>query len=153
MQELYKSNFSWNDAVSDDYIVEWEKWKKELQLLENPKMERCFKPSKFGMMIDCSLHHFSDASQDDYGQVTYLRIVDQKSYIKCSEGMAKPRVPPEKFVSFPRLELTAAALYVKVSAMLRGELTIYPTIKSTFRQIVRLYWVMSITMQNVLKYL
>ena len=26
LQELYKSNFSWDDAVSDDYIVEWEKW-------------------------------------------------------------------------------------------------------------------------------
>ena len=25
LQELYKSNFSWDDAVSDDYIVEWEK--------------------------------------------------------------------------------------------------------------------------------
>ena len=42
LQELYKSNFNWDDAVSDDYIVEWEKWTKELQLLENLKMERCF---------------------------------------------------------------------------------------------------------------
>ena len=62
LQELCKSNFSWDDAVPDNYIVEWEKWKKELQLLENLKMERCFKPSKFGKVIDSSLHHFSDAS-------------------------------------------------------------------------------------------
>ena len=40
LQELCKSNFTWDDAVSDDYIVVWEKWKKELQLLENLKMER-----------------------------------------------------------------------------------------------------------------
>ena len=64
LQELCKSNFSWDDAVSDDYIVEWERWKKELQLVENLKMERCSKPSKFDKVIDCSLHHFSDASQD-----------------------------------------------------------------------------------------
>ena len=51
LQELCKSNFSWDDAVSDDYIVGWEKWKKELQLLENLKMGRCFKPSKFGKVI------------------------------------------------------------------------------------------------------
>ena len=42
LQELCKSDFNWDDAVSDDYIVEWEKWTKELQLLENLKMERCF---------------------------------------------------------------------------------------------------------------
>ena len=132
LQELCKSNFSWDDAVSDDYIVEWERWKKELQLLENLKMERCFKPSKFGKVIDCSLHHFSDASQDGYGQVTYLRIVDEKGYIKCSLVMAKSRVPPTKFVSIPRLELTAAALSIKVSAMLRRELAIHPTIKEYF---------------------
>ena len=132
LQELYKSNFSWDDADSDDYIVEWEKWKKELQLLENLKMERCFKPSKFGKVIDCSLHHFSDASQDGYGQMTYLRIVDEKGYVNCSLVMTKSRVPLTKFVSIPRLELTATALSIKVSTMLRRELTIHPTIKEYF---------------------
>ena len=74
LQELCKSNFIWDDAVSDDYIIEWEQWKKELQILQNLKMERFFKPSKFGKVIGCSLQHFSDASQDGYEQVTYLRI-------------------------------------------------------------------------------
>ena len=132
LQELCKSNFNWDDVVSDDYIIAWEKWKKELQLLENLKMERCFKPSKFAKVIDCSLHHFSDASQDGYGQVTYLRIVDEKGYIKCSLVMAKSRVPPTKFVLIPRLKLTAAALSMKVSTMLTRELTIHPTIKEYF---------------------
>ena len=88
--------------------------------------------SKFSKVIDCSLHHFSDASQDGYGQVTYLRIVDEKGYVKCILAMAKSRIPPTKFVSSPRLELTAAALSIKVSTMLRRELTIYPTIKECF---------------------
>ena len=88
--------------------------------------------SKFSKVIDCSLHHFSDASQDGYGQVTYLRIVDEKGYVKCILAMAKSRIPPTKFVSSPRLELTAAALSIKVSTMLRRELTIYPTIKEYF---------------------
>ena len=92
LQESRKSYFSWDGAVSVDYIVEWEKWKKELQLLENLKMERCFKPSKFGKVINCSLLHFSDASQNGYGQLTYLRIVDEEGYIKCSLVMAKSRI-------------------------------------------------------------
>ena len=131
-QDLCKSNFSWDDAVSDDYVVEWERWKKELQLLENLKMERCFKPSKFGKVIDCTLHHFSDATQDGYGQVTYLRIIDEKGYIKCSMLMAKSRVTTPKIVSIPRLQLTAAPLSIKLSAMLRRELAIHPTIKEYF---------------------
>ena len=106
------------------------KWKKELELLENLKMGRCFKPLNFGKVIDCRLHHFSDEIQDGYGQVTYLRIVDEKGYIKCSLVMAKSRVPFTKFVSIPILELTAAAvILMKVSTMLRRELTIHPTIK------------------------
>ena len=132
LQELCRSNFTWDDAVSDDYIVEWEKWKKELQLLEYLKMERCFKLSKFGRVIECSLHHFSDASQDSYGQVTLLRIVDEKGYITCSLVMAKSRAPPTTFVSIPRLELTAATLFIKVSTILRRKLAIHPTIKEYF---------------------
>ena len=91
-----------------------------------------FQPSKFSKVIDCSLRHFSDASQDGSGQVTYLRKVDEKGYVKCILAMAKSRVPPTKFVSSPRLELTAAALSIKVSTILRRELTIHPTIKEYF---------------------
>ena len=46
--------------------------------------------------------------------------------------MTKLGVSPTKSVSIPRLELTAAALSIKVSSMLRRELTIHPTIKEYF---------------------
>ena len=62
LQVLCKSNYSWDEAVSDDYIKDWNKWKMELQQLEGLEINRGFKPSKFGKVIDCSLHHFSDAS-------------------------------------------------------------------------------------------
>ena len=118
LQVLCKSTYSWDEAGSDDYIKDWNKWKRELKLLERLEINRCFKPSKFGKMIDCCLHHFSDASQDGYGQVSYLRLVDQKSMIHCGLVMAKSRVIPIKFVYIPRLELAAAALSIKVSMML-----------------------------------
>ena len=47
--------------------------------------------------------------------------------------MAKSRDPRAKFVSIPRPELAAAALSIKVSTMLRRELTIHATIKDYFR--------------------
>ena len=83
-------------------------------------------------MIDFSLHHFSDASQDGYGQVSYLRLVDQKGMIHCGLIMAKSRVTLIKFVSILRLELAAAAHPIKVSMMLRKELTIHSEINEYF---------------------
>ena len=92
-------------------------------MLQNTNLDRCFKPPRFGRLIDCSLHHFSDASQDAYGQVLYLRLVDEDSHINYSLAMAKSRVTPLKFVSIPRLELTAATLSIKVNLLLKKELS------------------------------
>ena len=124
-------------------------------------MERCFKPSsKFGKVIECSLHHFSNANQDGYGHVTYLRIIDEKGYIKCSQVMAKSRIPSEKFVPISRLKLTAVALSMKVSTMLRRKLTMHLTIKEYFwtNGVVALGYINAtmlhnnvITMQSILK--
>ena len=91
-----------------------------------------FSAIKIDKVIDCSLHHFSDASQDEYGQVSYMKLVDQKGMIHCGLVMAKSRVIPIKFVYIPRLELAAAALSIKVSMMLRKELTIHSKIKEYF---------------------
>ena len=118
--------------MSDDYIEEWNIWKRELQLLEGLEMNRCFKPSKFGKVIDRSLYHFSDASQDGYWQVSYMKLVDQKGMIHCGLVRAKSIVVPTKSVSIPRLELIAAALSITVSAMLRKKLTIHSKIKEYF---------------------
>ena len=92
-------------------------------------MDRCFEPPRFGRLIDCSLYHFSDASQDGYSQASYLRLLDQDGHIHCSLVMAKSRVTPLKFVSIPGLELTAATLSIKVSLLLKKELTISTPIR------------------------
>ena len=52
--------------------------------------------------------------------------------IHCDLVMAKSRVTPTKSVSIPRLELTAAALSITVSVMLRKLLTIHSKIKEYF---------------------
>ena len=66
LQESCKRNYSWDDAIADDYIAETNG---EMEV-ENLKKERCFKPSK---LIHCSLHHFFGVSQNGYGHVLYLR--------------------------------------------------------------------------------
>ena len=72
----------------------------------------------------CSLHHFTDASESGYGVVTYIRTVNEEGKIYCNLVMAKSRVAPLKFVSIPRLELTAAAIGTKIAKQLKDELDI-----------------------------
>ena len=69
-----------------------------------------------------TLHHFSDAFEEGYGLVSYLKFVDTENKIHCVFVMGKSRVARLKFVSIPRLELTAATLSVKVSKLIREEL-------------------------------
>ena len=132
LQVLCKNDYSWDQPVSEEFIKLWDQWKAELKKLGGLKMNRCFKPQEFGKVKDCSLHHFSDASQDGYGQVSYIRLVDESGNIHCNLVMAKSRVAPLKYISIPRMELTAAALSVKVSSFLKKELTIHSPIEEYY---------------------
>ena len=85
-------------------------------------MERCLKPANFGTVVSRQIHNFSDASSTGYGQVTYLRIENEKGDIHCAFLMGKARVAPVKTMKIPRLELTAATVSVKVGEMIAKEL-------------------------------
>ena len=61
---------------------------------------------------------------DPYGQCSYIIYVNKDGLIHCSLLLGKSRVSPSKFISIPRLELTAAVLSVKVTCLLRKELQI-----------------------------
>ena len=87
-------------------------------------LDRCYIPQNFGKIRDCQVHHFSDASEVGYGAVTYLRIQNQQGQINCSFVMGKARVAPVKTVTIPRLELAAATVAVRLSAVVKKELEI-----------------------------
>ena len=72
--------------------------------------------------MDISLHCFSDASFVGYGVACYLRLVDEGGRVEVALIMGKSRVSPLKPTTVPRLELTAATVGVKISAMLEEEL-------------------------------
>ena len=76
-------------------------------------------PADFGRVVESSIHDFSDASEDGYGQVSYLRLVNNQGVIHCVLLIRKARVSPLKYASRPRLELVAAALSVKIALLLR----------------------------------
>ena len=65
-----------------------------------------------------------DANKESYSQVTYLQTVDKNDRIFYNTVMTKSCVTPLKFVSVPRLKLTAATLAVKVVTHLKQEFDI-----------------------------
>ena len=82
-------------------------------------------PADFGRAVESSTHHFfSDTSEDKYGQVSDLRLVNSQGVIRCVLLIEKARVSPLKYVSIPRLKLVAATLSVKIALLLREELDI-----------------------------
>ena len=122
LQELCKQGTSWNKKIPDNLLPRWEKWQRNLPLLNALQLRRCYKPQVFGKIKTVELHNFSDASSYGYGQCSYLRLVDDQNRIYCTLVMAKSRVAPLKPITIPRLELTAALVSAKIGDFLQKEL-------------------------------
>eukprot|EP00794_Sanderia_malayensis_P002302 gene2302-2651_t len=141
IQQTCRQEAGWDDPLPVAVVDEWLSWCTTLENLRNFKIDRCYKAPDFNRVIHCSLHHFSDASESGYGQVSYLRFLNEDGMIHCSMVMGKSTVAPLKYISMPRLELTAAVLSVKVSTMIRTELeyTIHKEVFWSDSQVVLSY--------------
>ncbi|XP_077073702.1 uncharacterized protein LOC143724510 [Siphateles boraxobius] len=122
LQELCRQRTGWDETVPEHFAQQWTEWTEELQQLTDFGVDRCFKPPEFGKTMQARLHHFCDACETGYGTVTYLVQKNSSNQILCSFVLGKARVAPLKPPTIPRMELTAAALAVKVDVMLKKEL-------------------------------
>ena len=104
--------------------------------LQDMNITRCIKPNNFGEVIHCSIHYFSDACETGYGMSAYIRLINAEDVIQCSLLLGKSRVALLKFISIPRLELTAATISVKVSRVIREDVYINDEMFWTDSQIV-----------------
>ena len=90
------------------------------------------------MLMNCMLEDTSDRIEyfrcqhiwffccirGELWQCSYIKMVDEEGRIHCSLLLGKSRVVQKRFVSIPRLELTAAVLSVKMSCLLKKELNL-----------------------------
>ena len=124
LQRLCNKNVEWDEIGQQGVQSGWVKRVEQMNQLENLRISRCIQPAGLGEIKSVTLHHFSDASQNGYGQCSYIRLVDNYNRVHCSLLLGKSRVVPKKFISIPRLELTAALLSVKITCLLKKELDI-----------------------------
>ncbi|KAL7863273.1 hypothetical protein SRHO_G00122570 [Serrasalmus rhombeus] len=123
LQEMCRWGTGWDDNMGDELQPKWERWRKDLAILNQVTIPRSYTPVGFGKITKTELHHFSDASTRGYGQCSYLRFYNERGDVHCALVIGKSRVAPTKVTTIPRLELTAALVSVKISSMLKEELS------------------------------
>ncbi len=55
-----------------------------LKILRELSVDRCFKPEALSEPIVTELHHFSDASEEGYGTVSYIRMLKNEDQVHCA---------------------------------------------------------------------
>ena len=124
LQELSRLHIGWDEEIPFNILRTWDSWLQRLPLLSKFKLRRCFKSPSLGEVDLIELHHFADASEKGYGTVSYIRIIDETGKIECALLGSKSRLAPIKSISIPRLELSAAALAVKLNHSLSRTLQV-----------------------------
>ena len=119
LRDLCRKGLDWDDRISPEDLAHWQDWLQQLPKLEQFTVERCLKPKNFGRIVSSQLHNFADASQEGYGAVSYLLVVNQDGNVHCAFLMGKSRQTPQKSVTIPRLELSAAVVATRRNKMMR----------------------------------
>ena len=113
LQRLWELKLDWDDPAPDYVIEVWSQWRKEFPALATVCIPRCYSPVGFNAS-SVQLHGFSDASEDAYAGVVYLRLIDSSGRVHTTLVMSKTQVAPIKRLSIPRLELCGAQLLTKL---------------------------------------
>ncbi|MBM6549257.1 hypothetical protein H7673_10365 [Streptococcus dysgalactiae subsp. equisimilis] len=119
LQDQCHLNMGWDVLVDETALRTWKKWLTNIRSISCLEIPRCLiiKPES-----ELQLHVFADASTKGYGAVAYVRATTSVEQYSCKFLMGKSRVNPKKFMTVPRLELTAATLAVRLMRSLVVEL-------------------------------
>ena len=124
LQSLCNQLVLWDNVVGPELRKDCKRWEQKLKGVQDIHISRCIKPHMFGKIVETSLHYFSDASEKGYGQCSHIQLANDEGKIHCSLLVGKSRVTPKKFMSTPRLELTAAVLSVRMVCLIKKELNL-----------------------------
>ena len=90
--------------------------------MEKNCVRRCIKSEGFNIIEEALLYHFSDASEEEYEQSSYLQQVNLSRKTHCCHFVGKSRLIPKKYVTIRRLKLVAAAFSLNIAALIRRKL-------------------------------
>ena len=118
LQRVWELKVDWDDPIPPEIETIWQQWRMELLLLSDKHIPRCYFP-KESVVKSVQLHGFSDASEEAYAGVIYLRMVDSLR-VYTSLVASKTKVAPIKCLTVPRLELCGARLLAQLLHHIQG---------------------------------
>ena len=113
LQRLWEQGVDWDDSVPGEIEDSWRRWRLELPLLATKGIPRCYFPKEV-TVCSMQLHGFSDASENAYAGVVYLRITDSTDCVYTTLVASKTKVSPIKRLSISRLELCGAQVLAQL---------------------------------------
>ena len=134
-QKLCINKSHWDDPLPTELAQAWNKLIQELEILQTIAIPRCYFQLE-DHPVSIQLHGFSDAAEQAYAAVLYLRTLYSDGSITVRLVASKTKVAPLKKQSIPRLELLGALILARLSQVVISSI---PTINERF------YWVDSMT--------
>eukprot|EP00112_Aurelia_sp_Birch-Aquarium-sp1_P014603 Seg3166.2 transcript_id=Seg3166.2/GoldUCD/mRNA.D3Y31 product="hypothetical protein" protein_id=Seg3166.2/GoldUCD/D3Y31 len=120
-QDICKENKDWDEPVSPEIEMRWEKWMQAVSRLTDLKIPRCIMPASGGQR-KISLHVFGDAIKVAYCAAVYL-VWHNENQSGVHLITAKTRLSPiRKEMTIPRFELTAARIAARLLKTVRETL-------------------------------
>ncbi|XP_062541544.1 uncharacterized protein LOC134209563 [Armigeres subalbatus] len=111
IQELWRAQTEWDEAVSDDVFEQWNRWIGMIEFIATVKIPRCyFSQATIQTYKNAQLHAFVDASEIAYACAVYIRTYVENGMFNCALISGKAKVAPLKPMSIPRLELQGCVL-------------------------------------------
>lgn len=121
LQKIWSDGYDWDDRLSDDLSSEVQSWLNGFSELNGVKVSRRLHFS--GDQQLSSLHTFVDASEEAYAAVVFVRH-ETAECVTLHFVSGKTRVAPIKSLSIPRLELMAAILGLRLTAVVTRTLNL-----------------------------
>ena len=122
LQEVWLVGQAWDDELPEELTRKVTAWYAELERVGQIRVPRCLRPE--GDITNITLHVFSDASENAYASVVYLRTEASEGVVTIRQVVSKSKVAPLKTVSIPRLELLGAVLSARIAPSIAKTLSI-----------------------------
>jgi hypothetical protein len=109
MQKVWRAGTDWKQKPPKELADEFREWLREFATVAKLEIPRCYAAEWKLKDCELSLHILVDASTEACCAVGYLRI-KKGNDVRVRFIMAKGRVSPVKYMSVPKLEITACLI-------------------------------------------
>ncbi|XP_068696861.1 uncharacterized protein [Montipora foliosa] len=113
LQDMWTAGLEWEQELPDELSEAASTWFKELSSLSEVKISSSLKEPE--QVVDSQIHTYTDASQEAYGAVAYLKHEYHSGNSTVRFVMSKAKVTPLKAISISRLELMAAIVGFQIA--------------------------------------